>query len=98
MSEYINAEAFRQDLYYSDDAVNMDGEYKGLWVRWRAIEVAIEKHKAENVAPVIPAKWIEFPVNRFSRCSNCGCEYTWDYTNVKNWNYCPTCGAKMDQE
>ena len=29
-----------QELYYSNDAVNMGGEYQGLWVRWRAIEKA----------------------------------------------------------
>ena len=26
------------DMYYSEDAVNMGGEYQGLWVRWRTIE------------------------------------------------------------
>lgn len=59
---------------------------------------AISETETENVAPVINAKWIEFPVNRFSRCSNCGFESTWDYTSVKNWNYCPNCRAKMDKE
>lgn len=44
MTKYINVNKFKQELYYSDDAVNMGGEYKGLWVRWKAIEAALEKH------------------------------------------------------
>lgn len=44
MAKYINANKLKQELYYSDDAVNMGGEYKGLWVRWKAIEAALEKH------------------------------------------------------
>lgn len=44
MEKYINVNKLKQELYYSDDAVNMGGEYKGLWVRWKAIEAAVEKH------------------------------------------------------
>ena len=57
---------------------------------------------ADDVAPVIHAKWIGFPY----RCSNCGQRApqetyygvdgleTSDYTS----NYCPHCSAKMDKE
>ena len=96
MSEYINAEAFRQDLYYSDDAVNMGGEYKGLWVRWRAIEAAIKKHKAEDVAPVIHAKWIIETWNNKEHYTCSNCQHVIDYEPC--YHYCPMCGAKMDKE
>jgi hypothetical protein len=37
----VDAKKLKEKLFYSDDAVNMTGEYQGLWVRWRAIEKAI---------------------------------------------------------
>ncbi len=30
-------------LYYSDSAVNMSGEYQGLWVRWKALEETLRE-------------------------------------------------------
>lgn len=40
----IDVQQMMHELYYSDDAVNMAGEYKGLWIRWKAIDEYIEKH------------------------------------------------------
>ena len=49
MAKIVDSEKLRNMLYYSDDAVNMDGEYKGLWVRWRAIEEALDECQVEVV-------------------------------------------------
>ena len=103
MSEYINAKAFRQDLYYSDDAVNMGEEYKGLWVRWRAIEAAIEKHKVSDVQQVVHAKWLKFEDDLYVRvtCSYCNANDSIpkSLNDTFYWmhrNFCPNCGALMD--
>lgn len=50
---------------------------------------------AEDVAPVVHAKWIKkiTPMGRASFCTNC------DYaTFVSTKKYCPNCGAKMDKQ
>lgn len=57
MAKYVNVDKLKQELYYSDDAVNMDGEYKGLWVRWKAIEDLL--NGAQALPPVTPTqRWI----------------------------------------
>ena len=54
-----------------------------------------------DVAPVIHAKWIEYPhewgrnyENSDFECSNCHKDISMFYAT----NYCPNCGAKMDKE
>lgn len=46
------------DLYISKDAVNMTGEYQGLWVRFRAIEKAVSEIPTIDAVEVV-------------RCENC---------------------------
>ena len=48
MRYLVDENMLRKELYYSDDAVNFGGEYQGLWVRWRAIEEALEKFRVEK--------------------------------------------------
>ena len=62
--------------------------------RWRPeseFGTFIDALPAEDVAPVVHAKWI---VGKY--CSNC------EYDNTKicceETKYCPHCGAKMDSE
>lgn len=44
----------------------------------------------EDVVPVVHAKWEWSYHNDESECSNCG------HWSVAETNYCPNCGAKMD--
>lgn len=39
--------------------------------------------------------WIEFW--DYLKCSNCNYEFT-DNNDIKRFNYCPNCGAQMDEE
>ena len=62
----------------------------------------LEKLPAADVAPVVHGDWIPCfdDENRwrqgFAQCSNCGRErYA---CTIRNVNYCPNCGAKMDIE
>lgn len=54
--------------------------------------------------PVVHARWkvskYASTLKEFIECSNCGavidCSAT--YINENEYNYCPYCGAKMDEE
>lgn len=56
-----------------------------------------------DVAPVVHAYWDDSGRYRFERdgslaipCSNCGCALKEDEYKKYIWNYCPSCGARMD--
>ena len=57
----------------------------------------------EDVAPVVHAHWIEtedLSGNHYAECSNC-CLLWWidgESSQEAEMNYCPKCGAKMDEE
>ena len=49
--------------------------------------------------PVVHGRWEKSPhLYGFVRCSVChGCTVWDEWVDGKKWNYCPNCGAKMDQ-
>lgn len=63
------------DLFISKDAINMTGEWQGLWVRFRAIEKAVSeiptidavevvrckdcKHRYYDECPMRHVEWVE---------------------------------------
>ena len=62
----------------------------------------IIKLPAADVAPVVHGKWVHSRYDRSSeqfdvvKCSRCGLEaYAMAY-HVRDGNYCPNCGARMD--
>ena len=50
-----------------------------------------ENLPAADVAPVVHARWKRYEKN-LGECSECG-----EIVSVRN-NYCPNCGAKMDEK
>ena len=90
MAEYIEREA-------AEDAVG-EAHLKGLNPLWELRDVP-----AADVAPVVHGRWDDsgrytFPSgNAAVRCTNCGCALTESEYHLNNWNYCPVCGAKMDE-
>lgn len=58
---------------------------------------------AADVSPVVHGKWDDSGRYTFSsgntavRCTNCGCALTESEYRLNNWNYCPVCGAKMQE-
>ena len=53
---------------------------------------ALRKLPKEDVVPVVHAKWVDMYNIALYKCTNCTqyAEYIFDY--------CPHCGAKMDEE
>lgn len=77
------------------DQVEIEGKTLREWVRLIV---------SEEWAPVIHARWYgteyngysdENPVFEVYQCSNCGAEFR---CSDMDFDYCPRCGAKMEQE
>lgn len=89
MSDYIKRE----------DAISA---VKHAWAKGLEPSQYIEIIPAADVAPVVHAKWIEYPRPHYFKCSNC--KYTVPYRKAvlhnreREYNSCPSCGAKMDLE
>ena len=66
------------------------------------IQVAIEKESSEDVAPVVHAHWVPYEDEYEDKytCSACGgIQFLAIATpQDEGWEYCPACGAKMDEE
>ena len=64
---------------------------KNTWQGDMMISIC-ENAEAEDVAPVVHAKWdVMFGADVFYYCSNC-CK-----KRLERTDYCPNCGAKMDK-
>lgn len=51
--------------------------------------------------PIVHARWIVESDDKGWKkhsCSNCGCFGRTDINVFLNWDYCPHCGAQMDEE
>ena len=82
MDEYIKRE----------DALAAMSKY-GITKNMRANK-AVAALPAADVAPVVHAQWIFNDDWWEFRCTNCRDAVG----NIKKYNYCPNCGAKMDKE
>lgn len=88
-TEYIDRNALLKSLSSDEHAAMEDYYYN-----------AISSFQSSDVAPVIHAKWIEYPVAHYFKCSVC--KYTVPFRKAvlingkRAYNYCPSCGAKMD--
>ena len=52
-----------------------------------------------DVAPVVHAHWIKVIHEKLSGCSNCSSYVEEEIDRVRAYfHFCPTCGAKMDEE
>ena len=59
---------------------------------------SISDMPAADVAPVVHGRWLED--HDYLKCPECGVMVKWDFTffDIGDWNYCPNCGAKMDEK
>ena len=86
MPEYIEREAAIKELM--NDAPEQVG-----YSREDAAD-CIRYMDAADVAPVIHAHWIRYPDCGVTKCSNCG----WSIEECWDSDYCPNCGAQMDEK
>ena len=79
--------------YIDVDKLNLDAEVEMAddWKTAHEIANIIKYAPAEDVTPVVHAKWVK---GRY--CSNCECD-DYDYC-CRQPKYCPECGAKMEKE
>ena len=85
MDDYIKREALR-DALYDADAITMNG-----------VKI-LNQFPSSDVEPVKHGQWVEQEKYTFGTmydCSICGDRIL---DNGHSWNYCPNCGAKMDDE
>ena len=59
---------------------------------------AISDMPAADVAPVVHGHWIEKEKYSFGIMYDCSLCDNRILDNGYSWNYCPNCGAKMDEE
>lgn len=58
----------------------------------------IQALPAEDVVPVVYAKWERLNNTQKHYCPECGMDFDLYACIRKLFNYCPNCGAKMDLE
>ena len=91
MARYIDADALYVNIKaecnpYGKPTISFDDGCKVLDM--------IRRTPTADVAPVVHAHWRLVSLNLWD-CTNC--HYVVDYVNKKS-NYCPDCGAKMDEK
>ena len=85
MDEYINKQAFLDHMKRTD--------------RYFNVKFDIENFPNADVAPIVHAHWISKNPHGYEWifvCSNC--DYIDGYPFNDRSNYCPNCGAKMDEK
>ena len=81
------------------DALAALEQYQGCFFPHSAAVKIINQLSREDVEPVIHARWIEWGTfGDLARCSSCGADsFTMHFVRTNNFNYCPNCGAKMEE-
>lgn len=98
MSRYVEAETLIADI----DVMQDYGFNGRTFVDKFEVFDMIDGYDAADAQPVQHGKWTEpgGPYINTYECSSCGRWFTLDYGTPKenNYNYCPNCGARMEEE
>ena len=102
MSKYIDADALKDKMFNYYDCVNLNtrkdnynGETLMNYEVADMIEDCIDNAPIVDVQEIKHAKW-ETVGNYKVECTNC--HHIRDIKTQCGWNFCPTCGARMDLE
>lgn len=102
MAEYISREAV---CYQLEKQASIDGQPRAI----RRARRIVANFPAADVAPVVHAHWAkEYTLGWYDGeqnykliCPACNYSYLDNHLGAiapKHFNYCPNCGAKMDEE
>ena len=102
MSKYIDADVLKDKIFNYYDCVNLNtrkdnynGETLMNYEVADMIEDCIDNAPIVDVQEIKHAKW-ETVGNYKVECTNC--HHIRDIKTQCGWNFCPTCGAKIDLE
>lgn len=87
MTRYIDADALKE--YFKTIRKYHVGKYS----EWYLADV-LEQQPTIDAEPVRHGKWIDITESHIGTCSLCGDRWG----SVDMMNYCPSCGARMDEE
>ena len=100
MKEYIERALAVQELEVLRQEYEMHDDCDELVAR--RCRDALSAVPAADVAEVRHGKWVEYPRAHYFKCSEC--KYTVPYRKAifvngnREYDYCPSCGARMDKE
>ena len=79
------------DVYYNTPDIDLSG---------KRLEAAILNIPAADVAPVRYGRWVSVPHKLARVCSVCNRDEPYKFADIDAdvYDYCPNCGAKMDEE
>ena len=85
MTEYIERKALR-DTLYDADAITMSG-----------VKI-LNQFPSADVAPVRHGRWVSVPHKLARVCSVCNRDEPYKFADIDAdvYDYCPSCGEKMD--
>lgn len=98
MAEYIEREALEMTLNHRLSFLMAENsEYDHYTSGYdEAVDTVENFPSAADVAPVVHGRWRES--GHLLECQSCGEIYSRIVGNAgKLWNYCPNCGAKMQE-
>lgn len=87
MARLIDADKFKQEI----SAMAIKNNYPVR--KANALCEIIDRQPTVDAEPVRRMKWIREPDCGITRCSICG----WSIEECIDWDYCPNCGAKMEE-
>ena len=103
MAEYIERETFLKDaeIRYCLPCKGAGKDYNGLKCRACWVDDMmgdVDDAPAADVAPVVHGRWVEKEKYTFGIMYDCSLCENRILDNGHPWNYCPNCGAKMDEK
>ena len=93
MSEYIEVDAFKREMYHEAFETDTDMQRwdSGCWIRYKLFEEILKKQPTADVRENVHGKWVN------GYCDQCGGHapfWAMASTYYKS-DFCPKCGADM---
>lgn len=102
MTEYIDKDALLKDITDNYNCAEVECWSADYTMGFERAMDIVSKALPLNVAIVKHGSWIDvqwLDYDEYLKCSECGAMVRLDsfFDDIGNLNYCPNCGAKMDE-